>query len=62
MSALRTQFNWSQYKLLIQIDDTDKRAYYEYETLNNHWTGRELERQMVELKRELKDIKSFILK
>jgi predicted nuclease of restriction endonuclease-like (RecB) superfamily len=45
-SALRTQFNWSQYKLLIHIDDNDKREYYEYETLNNNWNGRELERQI----------------
>jgi len=28
-SALRTQFNWMQYKLLIAIDDTSKREYYE---------------------------------
>lgn len=46
MNALRSQFNWSQYRLLIQIDSEDKRDYYEYETLNNNWTGRELERQI----------------
>ena len=45
-SALRTQFNWMQYRLLIQIDDEDKREYYEYEALHNCWTGRELERQI----------------
>jgi hypothetical protein len=45
-SALRTQFNWYQYRPLIQIDNPDKREYYEYETLNNCWTGRELERQI----------------
>ncbi|GHT25615.1 hypothetical protein FACS189464_2030 [Bacteroidia bacterium] len=45
-SAVRTQFQWSQYKLLISIDDNDKREYYEYETLHNCWTGRELERQI----------------
>jgi predicted nuclease of restriction endonuclease-like (RecB) superfamily len=46
VSALRTQFNWSQYKLLIHIDDPDKREYYEQETLHNCWTGRQLERQI----------------
>ena len=46
VSALRTQFNWMQYKLLIHIDDTDKREYYELESLHNGWTGRELERQI----------------
>ncbi len=45
-SAVRTQFNWSQYRLLIQIDNDDKREYYELETLYNAWTGRELERQI----------------
>jgi len=46
VSALRTQFNWLQYKLLIHIDDADKREYYEQETLHNAWTGRQLERQI----------------
>jgi hypothetical protein len=45
-SALRTQLWWMQYKLLLQIDDPDKREYYEHETINNSWTGRELERQI----------------
>lgn len=35
-----------QYKLLIAIDDPDKREYYELEAVNNSWTGRELERQI----------------
>lgn len=45
-SALRSQFNWSQYRLLMQIDNEDKREYYELEAVNNGWTGRELERQI----------------
>ena len=45
-TALRTQLNWYQYRLLIQIDDNDKREYYELEAANNNWTGRELERQI----------------
>jgi hypothetical protein len=27
-SALRTQFNWTHYKLLIRIDKEEKRAFY----------------------------------
>ena len=46
VNALRSQFSWYQYRLLFQIDDNDKREYYEYETLHNAWTGRELERQI----------------
>lgn len=45
-NALRSQLNWYQYRLLIQIEDNDKREYYELEAVNNAWTGRELERQI----------------
>ncbi|MCL1995391.1 MAG: PDDEXK nuclease domain-containing protein [Defluviitaleaceae bacterium] len=45
-NALRSQLNWSQYRLLIRIDDDHKREYYELEASNNGWTGRELERQI----------------
>lgn len=44
-NALRSQLNWTQYRTLIQISDTDKREYYELEAVNNGWTARELERQ-----------------
>ena len=46
VSALRTQLNWMQYKLLISIEDKDRREYYELEAVKNGWTGRELERQI----------------
>ncbi len=42
---MRSQFNWTQYKLLISISDPDKREYYELEAAKNFWTARELERQ-----------------
>ena len=45
-SAVRTQLNWSQYKLLTAISDPDKREYYELESVNNAWTARETERQI----------------
>lgn len=40
------QLNWSQYKLLISIADSNKREYYQLEAINNAWTKRELERQI----------------
>ncbi|MCL2878148.1 MAG: PDDEXK nuclease domain-containing protein, partial [Acidobacteria bacterium] len=43
---VRPQLNWTQYKLLIRIDDNYKREYYELEASNHAWTGRELERQI----------------
>ena len=45
-NALRSQLNWTQYRMLIQIDDPDKRIYYELESVNNGWTARETERQI----------------
>ena len=45
-NALRSQLNWSQYRALIQIPDAAKREYYELESVNNGWTGRETERQI----------------
>lgn len=45
-NALRSQLNWTQYRLLIQIDNNDKREYYELESVNNGWTARETERQI----------------
>lgn len=45
-NALRSQFNWTQYRALIQISDKDKREYYELEASNNNWTAREMERQI----------------
>lgn len=45
-NTLRSQLNWTQYRLLIQIEDADKREYYELESANNNWTARETERQI----------------
>ena len=45
-SALRTQLNWTQYKLLISMDSEDKREFYIEESVKNNWTSRELERQV----------------
>ena len=45
-NTLRSQLNWSQYKLLIRIDDKDKREYYLAETAKNNWSVRQMERQI----------------
>jgi len=45
-NALRSQLNWTQYRMLLQIEDGSKREYYELEAAKNSWTGRELERQI----------------
>jgi predicted nuclease of restriction endonuclease-like (RecB) superfamily len=45
-NALRSQLNWTQYRMLIRIEDEDKRTFYIAESIKNHWTSRQLERQI----------------
>jgi predicted nuclease of restriction endonuclease-like (RecB) superfamily len=45
-SALRTQFSWTHYKILISIDNQDKKDFYIAETEKNNWSARQLERQV----------------
>ena len=44
-NTLRSQLNWSQYRRLIQIDDPDKREYYELESVNNYYIGMQLKKK-----------------
>jgi len=45
-NTLYSQLSWSQYKLLLRIDNQDKREFYIAETVKNNWTVRQLERQI----------------
>ena len=45
-STLRTQFSWTHYKLLISIDNKDKREFYIAEAAKGAWTARQTERQI----------------
>lgn len=45
-NTLCSQLSWGQYKLLIRIDNQDKRDFYIAETVKNNWTVRQLERQI----------------
>lgn len=46
VSAVRTQLSWTQYKLLLSIDNEEKREFYIAESVKNNWTSRQLERQI----------------
>jgi len=46
VSAVRTQFSWTHYKMLLSIDNEGKRDFYMFETSKNNWTARQLERQI----------------
>lgn len=45
-NTLYSQLSWSQYKLLIRIDNQGQRDFYIAETVKNNWTVRQLERQI----------------
>ncbi|MFM9947083.1 MAG: YhcG family protein [Saprospiraceae bacterium] len=45
-NALRSQLNWTHYRTLIQIENTDKREFYLAEASKNNWSARQLERQV----------------
>lgn len=45
-NALRSQLNWTQYRLLTRIQDKDKQSYYIEEACKNNWSARQLERQI----------------
>lgn len=46
VNTVCSQLNWSQYKLLIRIEDKDKREFYIAESVKNIWSSRVLERQI----------------
>ena len=46
VSALRSQFSWTHYRKLIQLDSNDKRDFYIAEAAKNNWSARQLERQV----------------
>lgn len=45
-NAVRSQLNWTQYRLLLRIENADKRSYYIEEACKNNWSARQLERQI----------------
>ncbi len=46
VNALRSQFSWTHFRMFIRIENQDKRDFYIAEAEKNHWTGRQLERQI----------------
>jgi predicted nuclease of restriction endonuclease-like (RecB) superfamily len=46
VNAVRSQLNWTQYRLLSRLEDNDAREFYIAESIKNHWTSRQLERQI----------------
>ena len=43
---IRSQLNWTQYRKLTRIEDIDKKTFYIAESIKNHWTAEQMERQI----------------
>lgn len=46
LHSLSGELSWTHYKVLVRVDDPDKRAFYITETVKNAWVVRQLERQI----------------
>lgn len=44
--AISSSLSWTHYRALMRITRTEARAFYETEAIKNHWSGRELDRQI----------------
>lgn len=44
--ALRSELSWTHYRILMRVEDENARSFYEIECVKNHWSTRELERQI----------------
>jgi predicted nuclease of restriction endonuclease-like (RecB) superfamily len=43
--ALRLELTWTHYRILMRVEDSKARSFYEIETIKNNWSSRELESQ-----------------
>ncbi len=46
LDALRRELSWTHYRLLLKVERTDARGFYEAEAVAARWSTRELERQI----------------
>lgn len=44
--ALRSELTWTHYRILMRVENTTARQFYEVECAQNRWSTRELERQI----------------
>ncbi len=47
--AVSLELSWTHYRLLLQVEKLEARAFYEKEAINSRWSTRELERQIASL-------------
>lgn len=45
LDALRRELSWTHYRILMRVEKSQARSFYEVECVKNNWSARELERQ-----------------
>ena len=45
LDALRRELSWTHYRILMRVEESNARMFYEKECIKNVWSARELERQ-----------------
>ena len=45
-NALRSHLTWTHYRALLRVENSEAREWYIEEALRNHWSSRQLERQI----------------
>lgn len=45
LHTLRAELSWSHYRILMRVEKSEARSFYEIECIENNWSARELERQ-----------------
>ncbi|MEL7597542.1 MAG: DUF1016 N-terminal domain-containing protein, partial [Clostridiaceae bacterium] len=46
VDALRQELSWTHYRLLLKVDDNNKRDFYIDECIKSNWSTRQLDRQI----------------
>jgi predicted nuclease of restriction endonuclease-like (RecB) superfamily len=49
LTAVRSELSWTHYRMLLQVENPDARAFYESEAAEGNWSTRQLERQITTL-------------
>jgi len=49
IDAVRRELSWTHYRILLRVEKTESRAFYENKAINARWSTRELERQIASL-------------
>lgn len=46
VGVINPNLSWTHYRLLTKVESAQARSFYEIESIKNHWSSRELERQI----------------